>query len=632
MKTLKLIFLLIFFFSCHFSFSQKLRVEIKNGKKYIVHKVQAKETVYSIAKNYELDQEELIDNNPGIDKVLKLNQLVYIPTDEELTTTQNNQPEKLQSSRERSSMETHIVQKGEWLTKIANKYGVSVTDLKEWNQLTSEKINLGQELIVGIASNKSKNKNNSTKGTLVTVNKSDKNRNLKSEAPSIYHTVAAGESLYKISKTYGVTPQEVQIWNNLEDTGLKNGQTLKIYPAESFQKQKNTVNTQPNNTLVQNNPTTNTQNNTTNNQDAFGLLNNNPTGNNPNNTNFNTTNNSVNNSNTGQADPFQNQAFVNYQVGNNENLYGLSKKFTVEIADILRWNNMNSQFQQIYPGQRLLIYNPKFPSNAPYFQKSNSQTNLNQSAQNNAFNQNQPINNNNVYNYNTASNTSDPFGSLNNQAASQGNNDPLRGMNTNNQVNNPVFNTNNPNSNTGFNQPVNTNPYANPYTQNPYNTGNSGFNQMNTTPNNNQNFQNNNPQNYQGNNLSSPNDYQNSATSRYQPNNNLNQNSQPNLMPDFKNTSSNNNYLVTEKGFAEMVQNIQSFKPYVARHRKAPVGSLVIVRNPANGKSHTVEVVEFLNAPQLNDNLIIQLTPAVFEILGAAPNSRLVVEIQYMPR
>ena len=43
---------------------------------------------------------------------------------------------------------THIVQKGEILGRIANKYGVKVADLKKANGLTSDKIVVGQKLVI----------------------------------------------------------------------------------------------------------------------------------------------------------------------------------------------------------------------------------------------------------------------------------------------------------------------------------------------------------------------------------------------------------------------------------------------------------------------------------------------------
>ena len=47
-----------------------------------------------------------------------------------------------------SSKQTYIVKKGDTLTKIANKYHTTVTNLKKWNRLKSDQIREGQKLIV----------------------------------------------------------------------------------------------------------------------------------------------------------------------------------------------------------------------------------------------------------------------------------------------------------------------------------------------------------------------------------------------------------------------------------------------------------------------------------------------------
>ncbi|MBG9979754.1 LysM peptidoglycan-binding domain-containing protein [Facklamia sp. DSM 111018] len=49
---------------------------------------------------------------------------------------------------EQPERETYVVQAGDSLWVIANKFGVSVNDLKEWNNLESNFIQIGQELIV----------------------------------------------------------------------------------------------------------------------------------------------------------------------------------------------------------------------------------------------------------------------------------------------------------------------------------------------------------------------------------------------------------------------------------------------------------------------------------------------------
>jgi len=100
--------------------------------------------------------------------------------------------------------ETHIVQSGETLFSISRMYDVAVSDLRRWNQLRSDNLSLGQELRIGPAAD---------------------------EGATI-HIVQPGETLFAISRLYGVTIAEVQSWNNLDGTQLSSGQELTIFGAD----------------------------------------------------------------------------------------------------------------------------------------------------------------------------------------------------------------------------------------------------------------------------------------------------------------------------------------------------------------------------------------------------------------
>lgn len=97
--------------------------------------------------------------------------------------------------------QTHIVQQGETLFSISRAYDVSVGDLRRWNRLQSDNLNAGQEILVGPPRNDD----------------------------AIIHTVQPGETLFAISREYGVTIAEIQAWNNLAGTQLSRGQELTIF-------------------------------------------------------------------------------------------------------------------------------------------------------------------------------------------------------------------------------------------------------------------------------------------------------------------------------------------------------------------------------------------------------------------
>ncbi|HBI00018.1 MAG TPA: LysM peptidoglycan-binding domain-containing protein [Flavobacterium sp.] len=99
----------------------------------------------------------------------------------------------------------HVVEKGESLFSISQKYDVTSEELKEWNNLEEETIQSGSKLLVS-ALVKQKTEN---------------------------HIVQNGENLNAIAKKYNVTIDELKEWNELEDNNIKLGSTLKIMvPAD----------------------------------------------------------------------------------------------------------------------------------------------------------------------------------------------------------------------------------------------------------------------------------------------------------------------------------------------------------------------------------------------------------------
>lgn len=107
---------------------------------------------------------------------------------------------------------THIVKSGDVLGKIAEKYGVSVSEIKQWNQLKDNTIKVGQRLTVytGKAPAKSENSAGAAAGHTI-------------------YTVKSGDSFYSIAKNYpGVSAQNIMDYNGMRSSSLKPGMKIKI--------------------------------------------------------------------------------------------------------------------------------------------------------------------------------------------------------------------------------------------------------------------------------------------------------------------------------------------------------------------------------------------------------------------
>lgn len=112
---------------------------------------------------------------------------------------------------------SHEVKKGETLFSIAQQYEASMQQIREWNNLSSNELNIGQVLIVG------------------------KEPGTETEKDSLTHTVQKQETLFSISKQYGVTITELKSWNNLENNNLNLGQKLRVYPTRTASREEKSI-------------------------------------------------------------------------------------------------------------------------------------------------------------------------------------------------------------------------------------------------------------------------------------------------------------------------------------------------------------------------------------------------------
>ncbi|TVZ56224.1 membrane-bound lytic murein transglycosylase D [Lutibacter sp. Hel_I_33_5] len=115
------------------------------------------------------------------------------------------------------------VRSGDYLGKIANRFGVRVSDLKRWNGLRSNRLKIGQRL--SVYPKKMRNNNNRT------VSSSKKISTKKGE--HVLYTVKKGDSLWSISKKFPkITVDQIKKWNNIwRVKDLKPGTILKIFKS-----------------------------------------------------------------------------------------------------------------------------------------------------------------------------------------------------------------------------------------------------------------------------------------------------------------------------------------------------------------------------------------------------------------
>ena len=108
------------------------------------HEVNAKETLFSLSRQYNISIEELKSSNNLVSNELSIGQILYINPDK-LTT------EAIEVATPTSSNKvTHQLEPGETLYSLTKKYNVSLEQLREWNNFDENNLSIGQILVVGM--------------------------------------------------------------------------------------------------------------------------------------------------------------------------------------------------------------------------------------------------------------------------------------------------------------------------------------------------------------------------------------------------------------------------------------------------------------------------------------------------
>jgi len=114
-----------------------------------MYKVKAGETLYSIAKRYNLSLEKLKNLNNLMTDNISPGQLLAIKSSENemsstISTSANTKTKQV--SHAVSSQVTHVIKKGETLYSLSRQYGCTVNQLLEWNKNLKENLQIGDRV------------------------------------------------------------------------------------------------------------------------------------------------------------------------------------------------------------------------------------------------------------------------------------------------------------------------------------------------------------------------------------------------------------------------------------------------------------------------------------------------------
>ncbi len=168
-------------------------------KAYIVKKG---DNLYTIAKTYETTVLELKKINNLTNDLININQILFIPFKE----VNNNRESELELKESLPIIIRYTIKRGDTLAIIANKFGTNVETLRRINNLETDILRIGQELLVPKTS-------------------FDVELPIESPTAAIY-TVESGNTLWSIARQFGTTVSELKKLNDLTNNLIKLNQEL----------------------------------------------------------------------------------------------------------------------------------------------------------------------------------------------------------------------------------------------------------------------------------------------------------------------------------------------------------------------------------------------------------------------
>ena len=174
------------------------------------HYVKRGQTLSHIGAMYHVSVSSLREANPSLGRTLRTGQRLIIPTGGVGPAREAAAAEDRRAEIRRSVNSTHTVRAGETLSEIAERYRVSVSQIKSWNGLGGNNIRVGQRLRIRTTAAPSTSARRVSSGGSV-------------------HVVRPGDTLSGVAQRYGVSQSALRAANGLGSGSLiRAGTRLRI--------------------------------------------------------------------------------------------------------------------------------------------------------------------------------------------------------------------------------------------------------------------------------------------------------------------------------------------------------------------------------------------------------------------
>src|SRR5690554_2418861 len=181
-----------------------------DGQSYYRYRVQPGEGLYAISRTFSVTVAEILRHNPGASTGLQSGQELLIPT----ATPQATQAAVSSNPADQNISFEHRVVSGETVYSISKMYNTTVEEIYRLNPSSRESIAEGQVLVI-------------PQRRVISEVKEENYR---------YHTILPKETLYSVSRTYSLKPEDVIRANpGLSVETFQIGKTIRIPFFESYE-------------------------------------------------------------------------------------------------------------------------------------------------------------------------------------------------------------------------------------------------------------------------------------------------------------------------------------------------------------------------------------------------------------
>lgn len=200
----------------------KLRLSPLTTWRRVNYRVRSGDTISGIARRWHITQRSIIKNNRLRSSRLRIGQrlILTVPNVERA-------PIRYVKHSSGSQHRIHAVRRGETLSSIARRYGVSTNALRKMNRISGSNIRAGQRLRVPM-----------------------QGRNYEEEISNNVYTVVAGDTLSGIAERHGISVTRLKRANRMTRNALRIGQRLEIPSAVRKQTVKHVTATSASSTGV----------------------------------------------------------------------------------------------------------------------------------------------------------------------------------------------------------------------------------------------------------------------------------------------------------------------------------------------------------------------------------------------